>query len=397
MKKHDLGRRLGEIAVLFLKLGTFGFGGLPVQIAMMEDEAVQRRQWLTRAEFMDLVGTTNLIPGPNSVEVAVHIGYLRARWLGFLVAGCCFVTPSAIISMAFAWFYIRFGALPYVGWLLYGIKPAVLAVIAAAVWRLGSTAVKSWQLAVIGSAVLIAVLLNVNQVIAILGGGVLGMLWLSFSQRQKASQQTIPLLLGSISSEQIGQMIRSASIGMAAALAVTVPVSLLNIGWFFLKVGAVLFGSGYVLVAFLSELVDGYGWLTQQQLLDAVAIGQFTPGPFLSTAAFIGYFLAGVPGGIVATVAIFLPSFVYVAALNPILPRLRTSPWIATFLDAINVSSISLLLVVTLRLIETTLFDWQTWTIALVATGVGLYWKINPSWLVLGGAIAGILLSAPFA
>lgn len=396
MRNNERWRQLYDVAVLFLKLGSFGFGGLPTQIAMMEDEIVRRRQWLSRSAFLDVVGATNLIPGPNSVEVAAHVGYLRARWPGFFVAGCCFIVPSALISIGFAWFYIRFGSLPYVAPLLYGIKPAVIAVVLVAVWRLGSTAVKNWQLAIIGNLVLVAVLLGLSEVIAIVGGGLLGLVGLGWNSRPpQASKNSTPLMvLGSGYGWQSSKLVYSAlSVGATSVLAAAVPVSLLAIGLFFLKVGAMLFGSGYVLVAFLNELVRDYGWLTQQQLLDAVAIGQFTPGPFLSTAAFIGYFLAGLPGAAIATIAIFLPSFVFMALLNPIMPRLRRSRWTTAFLDAVNVSSISLMLVATLELSRTALIDWTSWSIMLAAIVIGLRWKLNPSWLVAIGALLGLLVS----
>lgn len=389
-----IGRELYELALLFLKLGTFGFGGLPTQVAMMNEEVVTRRRWLTQEQFLDLVGTTNLIPGPNSVEIAAHVGYLRAAWIGFVVAGCAFILPSALIAMAFAWLYVQFGTLPSVMALFYGIKPAVLAVIAIAVWRLGRSAMKNEYLALIGSLVLLAALLQINEAVVILAGGVGGMLWLRFLQRKRRrAVARSGFLLWDVMSFSTSAKLPGVLSALPLAAA-TVPPSLWELALFFAKVGAVLFGSGYVLVAFLSGLITDYQWLTQQELLDSVAIGQFTPGPFLSTATFIGYLLLGVPGAIVATVAIFLPSFIFAALLSPLIPRLRRSPWTAALLDALNVSSVALMLAVAFELAQTTLTSWPAWVIGLGALAVGLRWKINATWLIVGGALLGLLLVA---
>ena len=378
--------RLGELAALFLKLGTIGFGGPAVHIGMMEAEVVSRRQWLSREYFLDLVGATNLIPGPNSTEMAIHLGFIRAGWAGLVVAGLCFILPAVLITAGLAWAYVKVGSLPQVAPFFYGIKPAVLAVILAAALRLGRTAVKSWRLGVVGVGVLVASLGGVNEVLALFVGGALGMLWLRLP---KLNAQQRAWILATLAG--------SATLGAAPAAGaanVAVPVSLWKLGVFFLKVGAVLYGSGYVLVAFLEGgLVHDYAWLTRQQLLDAVAIGQFTPGPVLSTATFVGYLVAGAPGAWVATVAIFLPSFCFVAALNPFVPRLRRSPWTAGFLDAVNVSSIALMAAVTLKLAQSTLTAWPAWLIAAAAAALGVGWKVDPSRLILGGAVAGWALS----
>ncbi len=378
--------RLGELAALFLKLGTIGFGGPAVHIGMMEAEVVTRRQWVSREYFLDLVGATNLIPGPNSTEMAIHLGFIRAGWAGLVMAGLCFILPAVLITAGLAWAYVKFGSLPQVAPFFYGIKPAVLAVILAAALRLGRTAVKGWRLGVVGVGVVLASLGGVNEVLALFAGGALGMLWLhlpKLSARQRA--WILATLAG------------SATLGAApaaGAAGTAVPVSLWKLGAFFLKVGAVLYGSGYVLVAFLEGgLVHDYAWLTRQQLLDAVAIGQFTPGPVLSTATFVGYLVAGAPGAWVATAAIFLPSFCFVAALNPFVPRLRRSPWTAAFLDAVNVSSIALMAAVTLKLAQSTLTAWPAWLIAAGAAALGVGWKVDPSRLILGGAVAGWALS----
>jgi chromate transporter len=404
MTNNEAWQRLRQVIAVFLKLGFTGFGGPAVTIAMMEDEVVRKRQWLTREYFMDLVGATNLIPGPNAAEMAIHLGYLRAGWVGFLAAGACFIVPAALITTLLAWAYVRFGALPQVAPFLYGIKPAVLAVIVGAFWRLGKTAIKGWRLAVLGAVVLLASLLGLNEIVALLGGGILGMLWLRVLalRRPPSPGKTGGGAAGGLFLSAAPEGIKPLKAALAsllggglAASALAAQVSLWQIGLFFLKIGAVLYGSGYVLVAFLEGgLVHDLGWLTQQQLLDAIAAGQFTPGPLLSTAAFVGYLLRGMPGAAVATLAVFLPSFVFVALLSRWVPRLRRSPWSAAFLDAVNVCSLALMAAVTLRLAQATLTRWPAWIIALVAIGVTLRWKVNPTWLVLGGALAGWLLRA---
>lgn len=369
--------RLLELTRLFLKLGIIGFGGPAAHIAMLEDEVVARRRWLTREHFLDLVGATNLIPGPNSTEMTMHVGYQRAGWPGLIVAGISFILPAVLVTGLLAWFYVRFGALPQVEPFFFGVKPAVLAIILAAVWRLGRTAARNWRLLAIGLAVAAGVLLGLNEVLALLLGGVLGMLWL----RQSAA------LLGLL----------APGLGLAwpgFVVAANDAVSLWQLGGFFLLIGSVLYGSGYVLIAFLEGgLVDRFGWLTQQQLLDAIAIGQFTPGPVLSTATFIGYVIAGWPGAVVSTIGIFLPSFFFVAALNPWVPRLRRSPWTAAFLDAVNVSSVGLMAAVLIKLGLATLTSWPAAVIALLAGVAALHWRLNAVWLVLGGALIGWLLT----
>jgi chromate transporter len=393
--------RLKELAGIFLKLGTIGFGGPAAHIAMMEEEIVRRRKWITREYFLDLVGATNLIPGPNSTEMAIHIGYIRAGWSGLAVAGISFILPAVVITAAFAWAYVKFGSLPNIIPFFYGIKPAVLAVIFFAVWRLGRTAVKSWRLLVIGLFVTLASLLKMNEVAVLLLGGVIGMFWLRLPPRGGT-----PLVLEITAgiSTAVGAILHNVRMswgsvaGTAAVMAVgfsgPIGFSLLKLGLFFLKVGAVLFGSGYVLVAFLEGgLVHDYSWLSQQQLLDAIAIGQFTPGPVLSAATFIGYVISGIPGAVVSTVAIFLPSFFFVAALNPIVPRLRRSSWTSAFLDAVNVSSVALMLAVVVKLGQATLTGFPAWLIALAALGVSFRWKVNATWLILGGAAVGWVLS----
>ncbi len=381
-----------EVALLSFKVGATGFGGPAVTIAMMEDEAVTRRKWLTREYFLDLIGATNLIPGPNATEVAIHVGYLRAGPLGLILGGTCFAIPAALITGLLAYAYVRYGSLPAVAPFLQGIKPAVVAVIVAALWRLGKTAVKGWKLGVIGLAVVAAALLGVNEVLALFAGGILGLLWLQSDRVKRflsrgpgagtAGGLLLPLALSALS--------RAGALPAVAASA----VSLGRLALFFVKVGAVMYGSGYVLVAFMQgELVQDLGWLSQQQLLDAIAAGQFTPGPLLSTATFVGYMLRGVPGAVVATLAAFLPSFVYTAVAGPIVPRLRRSPWTASFMDAINVCALGLMAAVSIELGVAALGTWPAILIALVAIAVAVRWRVNSAWLVLGGALAGWLFS----
>ncbi|MCT7987816.1 chromate efflux transporter [Laspinema olomoucense] len=389
---------LFELAQVFLKLGIIGFGGPAAHIAMMEDEVVHRRQWLTQEQFLDLVGATNLIPGPNSTEMAIHIGYIYAGGLGLIVAGTCFVVPAVLMTAALAWGYVQFGELPQVYPFLYGIKPAVLAVIFTALWRLGKKAVKSRELLMIAIATAMAVWFGVNEVFALLLGGLLGAVWLNW--------RTQPTLSAWLFGLTLSQTPNSLS-PVPPVTSETVP--LWKLGLFFLKVGSVLYGSGYVLIAFLQgQLVDEFGWLTQQQLLDAVAMGQVTPGPLLTTATFIGYVIGGFPGAIVSTLGITLPSFLFVLILNPWIPRLRSRQWTSAFLDAINVSAVALMAVVTVQLAVSTLqinfiglplwtallgIDWIAAVIAAIAAIFALVWRINAAWLVLGGAIAGWLVN----
>ncbi len=394
-----LRQRLGQVAGLFLKLGSIGFGGPAVTIAMMEDEVVTRRKWLSREYFLDLIGTTNLIPGPNATEIAIHVGYLRAGWLGLILGGVCFTVPAALITGAFAWAYVRYGSLPQAAPLLEGIKPAVLAVIAAALSRLGKTAVKSPTLGLMGLAVTLASLLGVNEILALLAGGFLGMLWLRRDGLRRLLRGTRGGSAPGLYATGLLFAKASLTLGGVATLptAAAATVSLASLGLFFLKIGAVMYGSGYVLVAFLQGgLVQDLGWLSQQQLLDAIAAGQLTPGPLLSTATFIGYLLRGAPGAAIATVAVFLPSFVFVAALSPFVPRIRRSPWAGAFLDAVNVCSLGLMAAVSIKLGVATLRTWPAVAIALVAAAVAVRWKVNSAWLVLGGALLGWLLTVLF-
>ena len=386
--KDDWKQRLVSIASVFLKLGVIGFGGPAAHIAMMEAEVVRDRQWLERSQFLDLLGATNLIPGPNSTEMAIHIGYLYGGVWGLVIAGICFLFPAITMTTILAFIYTQFGSLPQIAPLLFGIKPAVIVVIIAALYRLATKAIKQRKFWLIFLLVVILNLLGLNEVISLLLGGLFGMVGLILTE---GNANTIPLLVFFISK----------SINQAKNDDQLTP-SLWQLGLFFLKIGSILFGSGYVLIAFLEgELVDQYGWLTQQQLLDAIAIGQFTPGPVLSTATFIGYIILGIPGAIVATLGIFLPSFFFVLAVNPIIPKLRRSKWTAAFLDAVNVSAVAIMAVVTLNLLYQILWfpkdglpvNWEAILFIIVAGFAICKYQLNAAWVVLGSSIIGWGLS----
>ena len=372
---------LRELAGLFLKLGTIAFGGPAAHIAMMEDEVVRRRNWLTREQFLDMLGATNLIPGPNSTEMAIHVGYVRAGLPGLLVAGASFILPAVLIVLGFAWAYVRFGQLPAVGHILYGVKPVVVAIVVQALWRLGRTAIKTRLLAGIFAIAVVATAFGVNELIVLFAGAAV----VAMSETKR--RPTLPLAIA-------GPTTWPAT---APAVATTTAATAIGIGlwpifFVFLKIGSVLFGSGYVLLAFLrSDLVARLGWLTESQLLDATAVGQVTPGPLFTTATFIGYLLAGWGGAMAATIGIFLPAFVFVALSAPLLPRLRQSKWAGGFLDGVNVTSLALMAVVTAQLAHAAVTDFQTAILSIASAVLLLVWNVNSTWLVLGGALAGLL------
>jgi len=389
-------KRLIEIARVFLRLGIIGFGGPAAHIAMMEDEVVNRRRWLDRSQFLDLIGATNLIPGPNSTEMAIHLGYIYGGLAGLFLAGFCFILPAVSITAFLAWIYVKYGSLPEIAPILAGIKPAVIAIIIGALYRLGQKAIlkhdRAKNLVAIAIGVIILLFFGINQVIALFLGGLFGAILLLFTAKKQTSKdRSIGMFAGSLS---VSAAIKTSSV----ASPVLVTPSLWQLGLFFLKIGSILFGSGYVLVAFLQgELVDKYAWLTQQQLLDAIAIGQFTPGPVLSTSTFIGYIILGVPGAIVATIGIFFPSFCFVFALNPLIPKMRQSKYTAAFLDAVNASALALMLFVTLKLAQSTFIEPNLnliyLTIAFIAAVLVIRFKTSPLWLVLGAAIVSWILS----
>jgi chromate transporter len=377
---QPVSRRLVELSTLFLKLGFTGFGGPAAHIAMMHDETVKQRKWLDDGQFLDLVGATNLIPGPNSTEMAIHIGFLRAGWPGLIVSGVCFIAPAMLIVTCAAWAYVRFGSLPQVEWLLYGVKPVVIAIIVQALWNLGRRAIKSLPLALVGAAVLILYFLGVNEILLLFAGGLVMMLVANL--RRLTRPGAASLLLPAISGLNL----------LAPVVLASVPFSLPLLFLTFLKIGSVLYGSGYVLLAFLhSDFVVRFGWLTDQQLLDAITIGQVTPGPVFTTATFIGYVLGGLPGALLATLGIFLPSFIFVALSNPLIPRMRGSSWVSGLLDGVNVAALGLMAGVTWQLGRASLIDPLTILIALVSLGLLVRFKVNSTWLILGGAVIGLL------
>lgn len=365
---------LREIAALFLRLGTTAFGGPAAHIAMIQDEVVRRKKWLTAGEFLDLLGATNLIPGPNSTELAIHIGHRMAGWRGLLVAGLCFILPATLIVGVIAWAYQTHGTLPQVAGVLYGVKPVVLAIIAQAIWTLGRTCLTSARLALVAACDVALVAGGVHELVVLFGTGV-----------------TLAVLRGVRRPPGARAIAFFAVPGaLPAAAAGATPFGLSPLFLFFLKVGAVLFGSGYVLIAFLrADLVERYGWLTEQQLLDAVAVGQVTPGPVFTTATFIGYVLGGPAGAAVATAGIFLPAFLFVAASAPLIPRLRRSKTAVGFLDGVNVASVALMGVVTVELVPSAVVDLGTGLIASLAAVLLLGFRVNSTWVISGAALFG--------
>ena len=376
---------LGELAWLFLRLGATSFGGPAAHIALMEHEVVRRRGWLSQAQFLDLLGAANLIPGPNSTEMAIHVGWHRARWAGLLVAGTCFIAPAALIVLAFAWAYVRFGHRPEAAGLLYGVKPVIIAVVVQALWRLGRHALKSRTLLVVAALCVAANALGVDELAVLFGAGLLvaSLRWASSLGRGGG---------GASGGMAVAVPLALAQVGIAGVAAA--PFGLLPLFLFFLKVGSVLFGSGYVLLAFLrADLVERWGWLTEAQLLDAVAVGQVTPGPVFTTATFIGYVLGGLPGAGLATLGIFLPAFAFVAISGPLVPRIRRSPAAGAFLDGVNAASLALMAVVTWQLGAAALVDPTTIVLAILSGAVLLRFPINSAWLVLAGGLVGLLRS----
>lgn len=373
---------LGEVARLFLKLGVIAFGGPAAHIAMMHDEVVQRRQWVTEQAFLDLLGATNLIPGPNSTEMAIHLGFKRAGWRGLITAGACFIVPAMLIVLAFAWAYVRFGSTPQAAWLLYGITPVIIAVVFQALWTLARRAVKGVPLGILGAVVFVLYLAGLGEIPLMLGAGVVAMLLANVPRLLGRSAILVPLPLAALAHG-------------ATLSALAVSSSLLTLFLVFLKVGAVLYGSGYVLLAFLQrDLVTHLGWLSNQQLIDAVAVGQFTPGPVFTTATFVGFVVGSWWGALLATIGIFLPSFVFVAAINPLIPRLRASAWLSVFLDGVNVAAVALMAAVTFTLGRAAIVDPFTVGLALVAIVLLLRYKLNSAWLVLGGGVIAVVYRA---
>ena len=365
---------LKEIAFLFFKLGAIAFGGPASHIAMMEDEVVTKRKWMTQEHFLDLIGATNLIPGPNSTEMTMHCGHERGGWKGMFVAGASFIFPAVFITSIFAWLYVEYGELPNVKPFIYGIQAAVIAIIVMAAYKLGKKAVKNYELGALGVLAIAGCLIGIHEIIVLFGVGLIGLL-LYYTKRNLGSVKTwLPLLLLQ-SSEPIN-------------------VSNIKVLLIFLKVGALLYGSGYVLFAFLDAELVSTGYLSKKSLIDAVAVGQMTPGPVLSTATFIGWQLQGFWGAILATIGIFLPSFIFVLILNPLIPKIRKSVVISAFLDAVNVAAVGLIIAVCFEMGYATLLDWRTVIITLLAfITVFIFQKLNSAFIVIGGSLLGYLLT----
>jgi chromate transporter len=375
---------MSELAWLFLKLGTVAFGGPAAHIAMMRDEVVTRRRWLTDREFLDLVAATNLIPGPNSTELAIHIGHRRAGWPGLFVAGACFILPATLIVGALAWAYVNYGTRADVRSVFNSIAPVIIAIVAHALWGMAKTAVTTPLLALLGLAALAAVVLGVHELAVLAAAGVVAVA-MSFAGATGKTTKIAVIL----------SMVWARPRGLGAAIAGIAMMPWVTLGglfWVFLKTGAVLFGSGYVLLAFLrADLVERLGWLTESQLMDAIAVGQFTPGPVFTTATFIGYVLAGAPGAVAATIGIFLPAFVYVAVTAPIVPKLRRSKLLGAALDGVTVASLALMAWVTVQLGQASLTSPVTFVLMVVSLILLLTTKVNSAWLILAGAIWGML------
>lgn len=375
----DRSTSLSSLALLFLRLGTTAFGGPAAHIAMMEDEVVRRRKWMTRDEFLDLLGAANLIPGPNSTELAIHIGHRQAGWPGLLVAGSSFILPAMLIVMSFAWAYVRYGSLPQVAGILYGVKPVIIAIVLHALWSLSHTAIKSKFLAVVGIVAVILTVLRLHELLVLFGAGLVAVLARTIAQRSKD-------LKSIVTAPALTMLFQTGTAGAAS-------FGLWPLFLFFLKVGAILYGSGYVLLAFIrADLVERWHWLTEAQLLDAIAVGQVTPGPVFTTATFIGYVLGGTRGAVVATLGIFLPAFFFVAVSGPLVPRIRRSPLAGAFLDGVNVAALALMLVVTYQLGRAAVVDFVTLGLALISAFVLFRWRVNSAWLIIAGAIVGWFL-----
>jgi chromate transporter len=367
-------RAVAEVAKVFLKLGSTAFGGPAAHVSLFHDETVERRKWLDSQHFLDLLGATNLIPGPNSAEIAIHIGFIRAGWVGLFIAGLCFMLPAMLLVLALSWLYVHYGSRYDLNWLLYGIKPVVIGIIVKALYSLGRKALKGRLAAVIGLGVLACYFVGVNPIFLLILSGIVYLMItrLSLSRTSVIAVLPLPWLLLPVTASQ--------------------PFSLVLLFLIFLKIGAVLYGSGYVLLAFLrADLVINLGWLTDQQLIDAIAIGQVTPGPLFTTSAFVGYLLGGFPGAILATFAFLLPSFLLVAVSNPVIPRLRRSPSAGAFLDGVNAAALALMAGVTWQLGRAAVIDISSLALAVASVVLLLRTRIQPVWVILAGAATGVL------
>jgi chromate transporter len=387
---------LWTLATAFLKLGTIAFGGPAAHIALMEEEFVRRRQWLTHQEFLDRLGAANLIPGPSSTELAIYIGYTKRGWPGLIVAGCCFIIPAAILVCAIAAAYVRYGSMPRVGGVLYALKPVVIAVVLQAFWKLARSAVKTVWLGALAIAAAALCFFQVDSLLVLAGAGLLAGLPVLLGKFKSKSATTAALIWLKTSLPLRPRVVLTTTALTTTAAAASglaaMPFSLWRLFLTFLKIGSVLFGSGYVLLAFLrSDFVLRLHWLTEKQLLDSVAVGQVTPGPVFTTATFIGYLVGGIPGAAVATFAIFLPGFLLVAVSGPLIPRIRRSPLAGAILDGIIVASLALMGVVTWQLGRAALIDPLTIAIAVVSAVLLFRWQVNAAWLILAAGIVGVI------
>lgn len=374
--------RLSELALVFLRLGATSFGGPAVHIAMLEQEVVHRRKWLTHAEFLDLLGATNLIPGPNSTEMAIHIGLKRAGWPGLLIAGSCFIVPAVLITLGCAWFYVVYARVPQLQSILYGVKPVVIAIVLQAIWRLGKTSLREHTSIVVAVGAAGAVFAGMHELLVLLAAG------LAVPLIRKTGSTTHPPAIVACTPLVLPIGVVGATVAPVAATT----VGLLPLFGFFLKVGSVLFGSGYVLLAFLqADLVERWQWLRPDQLLDAIAVGQITPGPLFTTATFIGFLLAGWTGACVATIGIFLPAFVFVSISAPLISRLRRSAMTGAVLDGVNAASLALMTVATLHMLGGAFVDATTVALGLCSSALLLFFRVNPVWLILSSAAFGLL------
>ncbi|WP_343624701.1 chromate efflux transporter [Flavobacterium lindanitolerans] len=371
MKKEH---RLKELTQVFLKLGFTAFGGPAAHIAMMQQEVVTKRRWMSEQHFLDLIGATNLIPGPNSTEMAIHVGQDRAGWKGLLIAGLCFILPAVSITLFFAWLYQQYSQLPEVQPFIYGIKPAIIAVILAAIYPLAKKSLKNLQLWAIGFSVLLLSLNGINEVFLLFGAGILAMA-IHFINQQRTAGLFIPITLLQISDSEV------------------VSAKNLNLFLIFFKIGAILYGSGYVLFAFLDAELVATGLLSRQQLIDAIAVGQFTPGPVFSSVTFIGYQINGLSGALISTLAIFMPSFIFVTLLHPLMKKMRSSKLLSVFLDAVNVASVAIIITVCYEMAKDSIADWRTIVIGIISSLIVFkFRKINSAFVVIGGGILGYLL-----
>jgi len=378
--------RLGEIARAFLRLGFAAFGGAAAHVGLMEEEFVRRRKWLSREEFLDRLGAVNLLPGPTSTEMAIYLGELRGGFAGLLVAGACFILPAAFMTLGLAWAYVKYGALPELAGVLWGVKPVVVVLLVQAVWSLAKAALKSRELIFLAVVVLGLAAAHVATLALLIGTGVAWIVATRFGEKRNgaAVSSAVSIAIGDAATSKVAVLG-----GVSSFIAVTSS----GVFLYFLKIGALLFGSGYVLLAVLREdLVQRLHWLTEPQLLDAIAVSQATPGPFFTVATFVGYVLAGWHGAGVATLGMFVPAFTYVALTAKVLPRMRKSPNAGAFLDGVNAAAVALMAFVGIQFGREVVTTLLALGIGVVAAGLVFRFKVNSAWVVLGGALAGLAL-----